>query len=84
MREIVSLAEAMGIRFEGDLVRQHLDILDALEPEMTTSMQRDLKAGGPSEIDGLVYEVVRMGERYGAELPEYRRIAAGLAKRGLR
>ena len=82
--EIVSLAKAMGIRFEGDLVQQHLDILDALEPEMTTSMQRDLKAGGPSELDGLVYEVVRMGERYGAELPEYRRIAAELAQRGLR
>ena len=84
VREVVSLAEAMGIRFEGDLVQQHLDILDALEPEMTTSMQRDLKAGGPSELDGLVYEVVRMGERYGAELPEYRRIADELARRGLR
>lgn len=84
VKEIVSLAEAMGIRFEGDLVQQHLDILDALEPEMTTSMQRDLKAGGPSELDGLVYEVVRMGERYGAELPEYRRISAELARRGLR
>ena len=82
--EIVLLAGAMGIRFEGDLVRQHLAILDALEPEMTTSMQRDLKAGGPSELDGLVCEVVRMGERYGVELPEYRKIAAELARRGLR
>lgn len=82
--EIVLLAGAMGIRFEGDLVRQHLAILDALEPEMTTSMQRDLKAGGPSELDGLVYEVVRMGERYGEKLPEYRKIADGLARRGLR
>ena len=84
VKEIVSLAKAMGIRFEGDLMQQHLDILDALEPEMTTSMQRDLKAGGPSELDGLVYEVLRMGERYGVELQEYREIAIELAQRGLR
>lgn len=82
--EIVLLARAMGVYFEGDIVRQHLKILDALEPEMTTSMQRDLKSGGPSELDGLVYEVVRMGEKYGAELPEYRKIAAELKRRGLR
>lgn len=82
--EIVLLARAMGVRFEGDIVQQNLDILDALEPEMTTSMQRDLKSGGPSELDGLVYEVVRMGEKYGAVLPEYRKIAAELARRGLR
>ena len=82
--EIVLLAEAMGIRFEDGLVQQHLNILDALEPEMTTSMQRDLKAGGPSELDGLVYEVVRMGERYGVELPEYRKITSELVRRGLR
>lgn len=82
--EIAILARAMGIHFEGDLTQQNLDILDALEPEMTTSMQRDLKSGGPSELDGLVYEVVRMGEKYGVELPEYRKIATELARRGLR
>lgn len=29
--------------------------------------------GKQSEIDGLVYEVVRMAEKYGAEVPAYRR-----------
>ena len=82
--EIVRLAEAMGIRFEEDLVQRNLAILDALEPEVTTSMQKDLKAGGPSELDGLVYEVLRMGERYGAPLPEYRKIAEELKRRGLK
>ena len=84
VREIVLLAEAMEIRFDVDPVRRNLDILDALNPEMTTSMQRDLKAGGPSELDGLVYEVVRLGERYGVDLPEYRKIATELMRWGLR
>ena len=82
--EIVHLAEAMGIRFEEDLVQRNLAILDGLAPEVTTSMQKDLKAGGPSELDGLVYEVLRMGQRYGVELPEYQKIAAELKRRGLR
>lgn len=82
--EIVRLAEAMGLRFEEDLVQRNLAILDALAPEVTTSMQKDLKAGGPSELDGLVYEVLRMGQQYGVELPEYQKIAAELQRRGLR
>ena len=82
--EIVRLAEAMGIRFEEDLVQRNLAILDALAPEVTTSMQKDLKAGGPSELDGLVYEVLRIGQRYGAPLPEYQKIAAELKRCGLR
>lgn len=84
VKEIVLLAEALGIDFETDPVQKHLEILDALSPEMTTSLQRDLKRGGSSEIDGLVYEVVRMGEKYGVALPEYRRIAEELDRRGLR
>jgi 2-dehydropantoate 2-reductase len=34
--------------------------------------------GKPSEIDGLIYEVVRLADRYGLELPYYRKIAKKL------
>ena len=83
INEIAALAGAMGIAFQEDPVLRGLGILDSLSPEMTTSLQRDLKRGGPSELDGLVYEVVRLGERYGIDLPEYRKIAAELKRRGL-
>lgn len=81
--EIDTLAEAMGLHFEVDVVKTNLDILDALTPEASTSMQRDIKAGKSSEIDGLIYEVVRMGQRYGVKLPTYEKVAAELKKRGL-
>lgn len=76
--EIGKLAEAMGICFQVDIVKNNLAILDALSPEASTSMQRDIAAGKPSEIDGLIYEVIRLSERYGIELPVYQRIAKAL------
>lgn len=78
VKEIDRLAEAMGISFQVDIVRNNLAILDALSPEASTSMQRDIAAGKPSEIDGLIFEVVRMADRYGVELPVYQKIAKQL------
>ena len=75
IREIVTLANAMGITFEEDLVERNLKILSNLPEEATTSMQRDVIEGKQSEIDGLVYEVVRMAKKYGGEVPTYRRAA---------
>lgn len=82
IKEIGILAEAMGIHFEVDIVKTNLDILDSLTPEASTSMQRDVKQGRLSEMDGLIFEVVRMGERYGVKLPTYEKIASELKKRG--
>lgn len=38
-------------------------------------MKKDLKKGGTTEADGLISEVVRMGERFGVETPAYCMIA---------
>lgn len=75
-REIVSLADAMGIPFPVDVVQTNLDILDHMAPDCTASMQKDLKKGGRSEIDGLIFEAVRMGRRLGVPMPNYEEIAA--------
>lgn len=75
IREIVTLSKAMGITFEEDLVERNLKILSNLPEEATTSMQRDVMEGKQSEIDGLVYEVVRMAKKYGVEVPAYERAA---------
>lgn len=78
IREIAALAEAMGVPFERDMVEVNLKILSTLTPEATTSMQRDVMEGKSSEIDGLVYEVVRMGEKYHVPVPMYRKVAEKL------
>ncbi|MBR1822997.1 MAG: 2-dehydropantoate 2-reductase, partial [Ruminococcus sp.] len=48
----------------------------------TTSLQRDIAENHPSEIDGLIYEVVRLADRYGVNVPLYKKIADELRKRG--
>ncbi len=78
IREIISLAAAMDIHFERDLVQVNLNILDALDPSATTSMQRDIMAGRCSEIDGLLFQVVRMGQEYHVSMPEYEKAAEKL------
>lgn len=80
IREISDLADAMGIGFGEDIVSVNLDITAGLAPDMTTSLQRDVAAGKDSEIDGLIYEVVRMGQRYGVSTPLYEKISAELRK----
>lgn len=84
IREIVTLANAMGITFEEDLVERNLKILSNLPEEATTSMQRDVMEGKQSEIDGLVYEVVRMAKKYGGEVPAYERAAEKFWEMGLK
>lgn len=75
MKEIDALATAMGVPFLVDIVTTNLQILDTLNPEASTSMQRDVYAGKSSEIDGLIYEVVRMGQRLGVPTPTYAIVA---------
>ena len=83
MKEIDALAAAMDVPFLADIVATNLRILDTLDPKASTSMQRDIYAGKPSEIDGLIYEVVRMGERYGVPVPTYQMIADKARAEGL-
>ena len=76
--EVSEIGNAMGIEFEEDLVERNLKIMDSLIPSATTSMQRDVMAGKKSEMDSLVYEVVRLADKYGVEAPLYRKVAAAL------
>ena len=82
VQEIDALAEAMRLHFEVDIVKNNLKILDDLAPGASTSMQRDIWAEKPSEIDGLIFEVVRLGEEYGVDVPTYKMVADEMHKRG--
>lgn len=83
MKEVDALAVAMEVPFLVDIVTTNLQILDALTPEASTSMQRDIYAGKSSEIDGLIYEVVRMGQQYGVPTPVYEMVAKKAREDGL-
>ena len=74
----------MGLHFDVDLVENAGNILAGLTPDATTSMQRDVAGGGLSEVDGLIHEMVRLGEAYHVDVPNYRRISAWAKAKGIR
>lgn len=69
MREIAEVARAHGVTLPNDAVGRALRIADALPPEGTSSLQRDLAAGVPSELDDWSGAAVRLGARAGVETP---------------
>lgn len=61
MQEIVGLARACGVPVADDSVAQTMKFVDSLPPAGTASMQRDLAAGRPSELEAQSGAVVRLG-----------------------
>lgn len=74
-QEINALAKALNIFFTVDIVKTNLDIIDQLPPDASASMQRDLRQGKKSEMDGLIFEVVRLGNHLNVAVPTYKKVA---------
>lgn len=73
--EIKQIGNNLEIDFDVDLTKENLKVLDSLTPYATSSMQKDMKKGRKTEIDGLVFEVVRMANNLGVYTPVYSMIA---------
>lgn len=75
VKEFIALAAAMNIVFDVDILETNLKILEAMEPASTASMQKDLAAGKQTEMDGIIFEIVRLAHKYGVDVPTYKKIA---------
>ncbi len=71
MREVADTAQATGVRLPADVVDQVLAFSDQQAGTSTSSMQRDLKAGRPNELDAQVGAVLRMARRAKLRLPAH-------------
>lgn len=69
MEEVRELAAAHGVALAPDTVAETLAYTDTLPPEGTTSMQRDIVAGRPSELEAQSGAVVRLGREKGIRTP---------------
>jgi 2-dehydropantoate 2-reductase len=69
MREIVELALARGVSLRPDIVQKTLAGVDSLPMDGTSSMQRDMLEGKPSELEAQVGAVVRLARDAGIVLP---------------
>jgi len=71
MEEIYALAHARGIKLPANSVDTVMASVDSLPEEATSSMQRDIAAGKPSELESQNGAVVRMAREAGIDVPTH-------------
>jgi 2-dehydropantoate 2-reductase len=69
MAEVATLAAAQGVTLAADIVSRTMAFLDAVPSGGTASMQRDLMARRPSELDTQTGTIVRLGRKLGVDTP---------------
>ncbi len=69
MEEIYLVAHARKVAMERESINQAMAFIDNLPYEGTASMERDIMAGRPSELDAQNGTVVRLGKEAGVATP---------------
>lgn len=69
MQEILAVARARQVSLADGIVEKSMALLDALDPSATTSLQRDISAGRPSELEAWSGAVVHLGQAAGVPTP---------------
>jgi len=78
MREVCDLARARGVHLDERTVASAMKFLDGMPADATASLQRDLMAGRPSELEAWTGSVVRLGKEVGLSTPCHEFIYASL------
>ena len=68
-REVLQVADRQGIAVASDALQRSRAILDSLPAVATTSLQRDIMEGRPSELDAQAGALVRLGQQVGVATP---------------
>lgn len=75
LSELQKIANKMKLDLGFDVVERNLAIIDKMSPDTISSLYRDIKNNYQSEIDGQIFEIVRLGEKFEADVPYYRKVA---------
>ena len=75
-KDCMNIANAYGIKLPTDIMDINLNILQAVTPDTTASMQKDLAKNHQSEIDGLIFEIVCMAKAKNIAVPAYEKVAS--------
>ncbi|SDB96823.1 ketopantoate reductase [Raineyella antarctica] len=79
--EVDALARARGVALPPDAVDRTLAFVDEQPADVTTSLQRDLLEGRPSELDGQAGAMVRLGRELRVATPRHQLMYAVLSLR---
>jgi 2-dehydropantoate 2-reductase len=78
MSEIEAVARARGVALESDMVVKAMAFVQAMPDDTTASMQRDVAAGHPFELEAMTGSVVRFGREASVPTPANSFIYAAL------
>lgn len=78
MHELVAVGRARGVTVPDAAIERALAIIDALPADATASMQRDIAAGRPSELDDQAGALVAMAREAGVPAPVHEALHAAL------
>jgi 2-dehydropantoate 2-reductase len=81
--EVAAVARAKGVSLDTDAVDKTLAFIDGSAPGIKPSMQRDVEAGRPSELESMLGIVVRLGAELDVPTPVMRTAYALLKPREL-
>lgn len=81
LNEVAEIARVRGVDLPSDAVNKTLAILDGLPVDTISSMQRDIMAGRPSELEAQTGAVVRFGRMASVPTPIHDPIYAELLPR---
>jgi 2-dehydropantoate 2-reductase len=84
MEEILAVARARGVALPDAVVASTLAFVDSLSPDGTTSLQRDIAEGKPSELEAWNGAVVRLGREAGVPTPVHEFLYESLLPQELR
>jgi 2-dehydropantoate 2-reductase len=71
LEEVAQIARAHGKDINAETISKTLAMVDAQPAETTSSMQRDIMAGRPSELEAQTGAVVRLGRKAGVPTPAH-------------
>lgn len=67
--EVIAVAAGRGVTLDDDLAVRMMDRYDGLPPDATSSLQRDVMSGRPSELEAQLGAAVRLGRETGVATP---------------
>ena len=84
LQEIIIVAQARDIALPENAMPTTMNMYDSFPPDITSSMQRDIAEGRPSELDAQIGAVVRFGKEADVATPLHRLIYNSLLPMELR
>ena len=80
VKENIALAQKLGISIDDSFVYDILVILNKMDPKSSTSAKLDWDNGNQTEVEGLIYNVLKNGEKLELKMVTYKKVSEKLKR----